>query len=657
MLVGLGGLSCLAVAVAPAVVDGVGSLWLGAMLRHQPGANVGSVALDWRSGRLNLGDVSWTAPGMRVDIGRLDLPLRTTSTGIASQALAEGEAAATADDVRIELPNVTLVIPHLKAEGTAPRGEDLGRIFDTKQPGTWEERLAKLTAHSIVAPEVKIAAVEADVAAKNGVFVIRNVALTDVDAGKIKALSADGGSVVGASDPDLKATIEVGKIAATNLDVPLAFRLATGSRTDEAAPLTTLYDSARISGIKYAETSPTPQSFGIGEMEASGVQTRPMLISVQDLAKTLNGTGPDVSGDERKRATAVLLDAFHSVKIGHFAVHDVAYAGIDLGKPVGLKVATMSVEDGEVLRMGKLLVEGVSINTSDFDMSFDRFRVEGLDQSVLGDALVLSGSSDAFETELLQHQAMRPNFREAAFDALRMQARAGDMDGNSADGSHYVFDIPSATMTMTQSDEKAVAAGSSHVQFVYDVSPTAPSLALKGLVQKGFGHIDVVSDTTIAYDPAKQTLRLDRLSVVGKGLASLVIDAAASNVSADMFGTDKDAKLEALQKAKLRSLRIAISNQTLVEKILPTLAAEAGMSVPAYKKDVKLKLRESVSEILGDDPTAKQLIAAGAAFIDNPKSLTLKMEAPNGLGVTEVTGAAEPKHLLSLMSVTARANQ
>ena len=60
------------------------------------------------------------------------------------------------------------------------------------------------------------------------------------------------------------------------------------------------------------------------------------------------------------------------------------------------------------------------------------------------------------------------------------------------------------------------------------------------------------------------------------------------------------------------------------------------MSVPVFKKDLKLKLQAGVLEILGDSPTAKQIVDAGTAFIDNPKNLTLKVEAPNGLGLQEV---------------------
>ena len=54
---------------------------------------------------------------------------------------------------------------------------------------------------------------------------------------------------------------------------------------------------------------------------------------------------------------------------------------------------------------------------------------------------------------------------------------------------------------------------------------------------------------------------------------------------------------------------------------------------------------------------AAQIVNAGTAFIDKPKSFTLKLVAPKGLGLPEVAGAAEPKDMLNFMTVTATANQ
>ena len=592
-----------------------------------------------------------------VKIGRLDLPVAQAGFSVFTRAAAQAEGTTTADNIRVEIDKTVFTIPHLKAEGSGLSGEDLARIFDTSQPGSLEDRLGRLTARSMTAPEVGIAPANAAAAAKNGHLVIRNVVLSDVAAGKIKALAADGASMVGASNPDLTATLDVGKLAAANLDVPLLVKVAKGSRTDDGAPLTPVYDSFSVSGIKYAETSPATQSFEIGQIEATGFKARPLLVPVRELVKRLDDAEHEPAEDERKRTTSLMLDALRSATLGHFGLHGIAYSGTDKGKPVGVKIATLSLDAGEVLRVSKFLIEGVSLNTADVDMSFARFTVEGLDQSGFADALKQSGSLPDFEAGLMQGQSMRPNFSKVALDTLHLQAPASGLDGNSADGSHYIFDVPAVALNMAVVADDKVSAGTSHVQVVYDIAPTAPSAGLQALVKAGFGHIDLSNDTAAGYDPTKQTFRLDRLAFAAKDLASLVLDGSVSNVSPEAFGSDKDTRLEAVQKVRLETLSIAFVNQSLVEKILPMLAAQANMTIPVFKKDLQLKLHQIVLETLGDGPAATQIVKAGTAFIDQPKNFTLKLVAPKGLGLPEVAGAAEPKDVLNFMTVTATANQ
>ena len=90
---------------------------------------------------------------------------------------------------------------------------------------------------------------------------------------------------------------------------------------------------------------------------------------------------------------------------------------------------------------------------------------------------------------------------------------------------------------------------------------------------------------------------------------------------------------------------------------MPILAAQANMTVSAFKTDLKLKLHQSVLETLGESAASAQIVRAGSAFIDQPKSFDLKVVAPHGLGMQEVSTLTEPKDVLGLVTITATANQ
>ena len=100
-----------------------------------------------------------------------------------------------------------------------------------------EERLAKLTAKTLTAPDVSILQTNEDPAKTPDRLTFRDVVLTDVMAGKIGTLAASGMSLSSTASDKPPTAVESGPIAATQVDLPLGLMIATGTRSDKDMPL------------------------------------------------------------------------------------------------------------------------------------------------------------------------------------------------------------------------------------------------------------------------------------------------------------------------------------------------------------------------------------------------------------------------------------
>ena len=258
---------------------------------------------------------------------------------------------------------------------------------------------------------------------------------------------------------------------------------------------------------------------------------------------------------------------------------------------------------------------------------------------------------------MAQMQALAPKVSKVSLEALHLQVPAKALDGNSADGSQYVFDLPTMHLAIGGYAGGMATEATSRVQLVYDIAPTVPNPGLRAVADAGFTHFDLTSETALHWDADKHTFQLDRLSVAAKDLAAMALNASLSNVSPDVFGSDQDAQAQALQQVRLNSVELGLANQTLADKVLPLLATQADMTVPAFKTDLKLKLHQAVLEALGETPAADQIVRAASAFIDSPHTLDLKAVAPHGIGMQDVAGLQDPKDIQGLLDITATANQ
>ena len=521
----LGGVSCLALAGVHHQAVSSTADQVRQAIAAVPGASARSVDVDLLGGRVRLGGVALEAAGRRISIGRIDVPLQSGADfSLIPEAFAQS-GGVTADDIRIELDKTVFTIPHLTAEGSALSGADLKGIFDAAQPGTLEDRLAKLSARMLSAPELTIAPADPEVAAKQGVLTVRNIVLTDVTAGKIKSLSADGASVAGGTAPETKATFDIGKMAAASLDVPLMVKIIQGSRTEPDAPLSPVYDSFSIASIKFVETAPDPQTFEFGAIEGSGLRARPLLVPFSEfsarLDKAKEGTA---SEDERARNTELTIDALKSVSIGHLGLHDIAFGESGKEKPISFTCSTISLDANDVLRIGSFVVDKVAVSSPDVVMSVARFALEGVDQSGLPDLLKQNGALLEPGADLSHIQALAPKLSTIALSGMHVEAPAKTEDGNSADGNQYVFDIPVVEFKVGGYTGNMASDATSRIEVIYDVAKTAPNDGLRSLAKAGFGHLDVTAETAIKWNADKHEFKFDRLAFVAKDLADAAVD-------------------------------------------------------------------------------------------------------------------------------------
>ena len=649
----------------------------GRALRALPGVSVAAVSHEAGTGRLVLRDVGLVRDGVRVEIGRLSLgrrpsvpsligpaaagtadalagAARAAATGIdvappktaiaPAPAPAPDPAAAVADDVRVVANGRLYRVPHLELRGTRLGAAELAGLFDAAQPGTLADRLSRVSATFVRAPELVI---ESDPAAPDPaepVVTVHGLVLTGIVAGRVGSLAVDRITLAGQADAG---TLETGAIRADAVDLPLAAALLGGARSEADGAPEPVFASATMDAITAGHGG--RDALTVGALRVGALRARPLPRSFDPVGPLASRPFASLSPEERRTLLGGIADLAESYAVDHVELVDLRFR--DSATPLtSFGIARFALDGLGGRRDLSLSLDAATLDTPDASLKLDRAALWGIDQgSLVGLARQFGGGTG--------EASPRQTRSGMAFTGLALAVPSRDHTGNDAEGSLIRLALPEASAAVERATT-GVLTSTAHLRLAAPLPDHYADPQFAGLVALGLSRIDVAADYDAAYDRAARRLSLGRFAVDAAGLGSVMLGAVLDNVDADPAGPRPDAaaRAPAADTVTLASASFRFVNAGIVEKALPLLAASAEVSLPVFKASLKAQAAVTIAQTFGDAPVAADLNTAVTTFVDDPRSFSLAVTVPGGRTLAALQATA-PAALARIVTVTATANR
>ena len=190
------------------------------------------------------------------------------------------------------------------------------------------------------------------------------------------------------------------------------------------------------------------------------------------------------------------------------------------------------------------------------------------------------------------------------------------------------------------------------------VEPSPDSEFGKNLAQLGYSRVELAMAIGADYQADAKKFSLDELTIEGAQMGAVGLKANFGDVDPGLFGTDNNARMQALLGCSISSLEIKVVNSGLFEKALALTAKQQGATPDALKQQWSAMTGQMAPMFLGGDPSALKVAAEAQKFIDSPKSLSIVIKAKNGaLKASDFMAIGDPAAFVSKLDIVAVANQ
>jgi hypothetical protein len=548
---------------------------------------------------------------------------------------------------------ITVTVPRLSIAGSdASRGDWLA-LFDANAPMPLVQRINRLSASAITAPEVKLVQ-----AMKDGTNTIihRDMAVTDLRNGRAASL------VLASADTDLKlkdgkgpgesVSGTYGRMEVRGLNLGLKARLyAEAGKAGD--PLEVLYESYQLGRSEFRLG--TMGTYSIGGVSGGSMKARPLTVPIAQLlamAERLSaGDGPPGQADKRQLFT-MLADAGDAFEGGRSEIRDLV---MDAKQPQPVRLRMGSAVVGP---FGAGRMEEFSFNDMEFSgPEAATFKLGSLGMTGLSMRSFFSslGTADFEDPASLNPRDFIPQldaFRISnvsfnmpdANDKQRKARIVGSLGNFEVRLGNYINAIP-ANVAITV--ERAAA----------DLPKNSRDSGLQQLIAMGYSRIEASSAFKLRYDEAGKALMLDEFSTKLADMGALTARASIGNVSRDIFDTDLAKMSVAGLAAQVRTLDLRLDNAGLVQKALAEGAKQQRKKPDDFRAELSAGAALLIPGMMGDHPAAKTVANAVAKFIAAPKSLSIGLRARGeGLSAADFMAVSSPAQLLDRVDITATAD-
>ena len=287
-------------------------------------------------------------------------------------------------------------------------------------------------------------------------------------------------------------------------------------------------------------------------------------------------------------------------------------------------------------------------------------KIDSGDVAVKGGALTISDPDfSTLIAGLNSGDITRGAFRYSKFDWAGLNAVFPDpQTPKGAPGGNLVQLAVGALTSTASYDGDAFRKGDASLKSIVVIFPRASS-AGQALAAFGYERLDLGLSFAGDYDPAAKKLNVTDYTLSGVNMGAFGIKAQLGAIEKEVFGAgDPVKRAAAWAKGSVSGFSLKYVNNGLFEKSAAFLAAQQKKTPDALKKEWAGMAQGVISAMLGGSPDAKKLADAVAAFIGNPKSLTITAKAKGGaIPFAEMKDMKSPLELLPRVDLSASANQ
>ncbi|WP_406856496.1 hypothetical protein ABEG18_02375 [Alsobacter sp. KACC 23698] len=375
-------------------------------------------------------------------------------------------------------------------------------------------------------------------------------------------------------------------------------------------------------------TIATPEG---GALTLSKVEATDTNLTRDELAKLFNKDAPAAEkraiAKKAKAARLSLGDVVSEAKDQRFVVKGLEARGVDSGRIARLSFtgaeSTFRNEQGD----GKLAINGLTVDGLDLSHLMAAAETgQFADGALKIDRIAFDGFEGSVPDSKTPKDAAGGNLTRVKLGSMSLDAS-------------YAGDIPTKTAFALRS---------------LVIQPAPASELATSLKGAGLSQLEMGMTFSGTYDTAAKTYSADDITLSLAQLGSVGLKAELAGVEPVLFTGDKAQRTAAAMSLAFSGLTVRVVNGGGVEKALAFAAASQNKSMAAFQAETAGMAGQIIPALLGGTASAASTGAAVAAFVSNPKSLTVTAKPKAGpLSLVEAAALGDPMAVVQRLAITA----
>ena len=375
-------------------------------------------------------------------------------------------------------------------------------------------------------------------------------------------------------------------------------------------------------------TIATPEG---GTLTLSKIEATDTNLTRDELAKLFNKDAPAAEkraiAEKAKAARLTLGDVVSEAKDQRFVVKGLEARGVDSGRIARLSFtgaeSTFKNEQGD----GKLAINGLTVDGLDLSHLMAAAETgEFADGALKIDRIAFDGFEGSVPDSKTPKDAAGGNLTRIKLGSMSLDAS-------------YAGDIPTKTAFALRS---------------LVIQPAPASELATSLKAAGLSQLEMGMTFSGTYDTAAKTYSADDITLSLAQLGSVGLKAELAGVEPALFTGDKAQRTAAAMSLAFSGLTVRVVNGGGAEKALAFAAASQNKSMAAFQAETAGMAGQIIPALLGGTASAASTGAAVAAFISNPKSLTVTAKPKAGpLSLVEAAALGDPMAVVARLAITA----
>lgn len=319
--------------------------------------------------------------------------------------------------------------------------------------------------------------------------------------------------------------------------------------------------------------------------------------------------------------------SYRSVRYSLFS-RTLSIAGLDIvvedgGQSINTRIDTLNLTDVAKDRVGRVQGSGLVLETAD--------------RSLHAEVATLSGDGLSAPIGVLPAMGVAaPTFN---VNRLTLSDVAIDAEGEKV----KLREIAIADFAQTDKVPLSMTFGLHGLQIDPATIPDAD--AREGLTKLGYDKLSLDLDLSYVHNPEAKRLNVKQVAVGGDNIGRLGLSFELGNVET-VPAADPMIALAALQAATLERLELRYDDSSLAGRLLKAAANEAGVPEAEFKSMLLAQVAQAGTQV-PEAPMTKEVLDSAIAFINSPKSLSLRLQPPRPLPLGALMASSQDPVVLA----------